>query len=232
MALRCAVFASGGGSNFQALLDRRTKGDLHVDFVLMIGNNSKAAAFDRARSNNIPALHLAPSHFDDEESYAQALTDALVEAKVELIVLAGYMKKFPSRIVKEYHNRIVNIHPALLPAFGGKGMYGINVHKAVLEYGAKVSGITVHFVDEEYDHGPVIMQAAVPVLDDDNVETLAARVLEAEHQNYWVAVEAIAQGQIRVIGREVVHTKLRIYPYEKSVPSMAAEKQSVYEKYK
>jgi len=201
--MRCAVFASGGGSNFGALLDRKVKGDLHVDFVLMIGNNSKAAAFDRANSNNIPALHLAPSHFHSEEEYAQTMMNALTEAKAELIVLAGYMKKLPSRIVKEYHNKIVNIHPGLLPAFGGKGMYGINVHKAVLEYGAKVSGVTVHFVDEEYDHGPVIMQKTVAVLDDDDAETLASRVLEAEHDTYWRALEAIALGQISVEGRRV-----------------------------
>jgi len=203
MALKCAVFASGGGTNFQALLDRKAAGDLHVEFVLMIGNNSKAAAFDRARSNNIPALHLAPSHFENEVHYAEAMTNALTKAKTELIVLAGYMKKLPSSIVKEYHNRIVNIHPALLPSFGGKGMYGINVHKAVLEYGAKVSGVTVHFVDEEYDQGPVITQAAVPVFDDDNVESLAARVLKAEHENYWQAIQTIAQGRISIQGRKV-----------------------------
>ena len=201
--MRCAVFASGGGSNFQALLDRKAKGDLHVDFVLMIGNNSKAAAFHRANSNNIPSLHIAPSHFHSEEEYTQAMMDALTKAKAELIVLAGYMKKLPSRIVKEYHNKIINIHPGLLPAFGGKGMYGINVHKAVLEYGAKVSGVTVHFVDEEYDHGPVIMQKTVNVLDGDDAETLAARVLEAEHDTYWQALETIALGRICVDGRRV-----------------------------
>jgi len=203
MAMRCAVFASGSGSNFQALLDRKATGDLHVDFVLMIGNNSKAAAFDRARSNNISSLHIAPSHFHSEEEYAQTMMDALTKAQTELIVLAGYMKKLPSRIVKEYHNKIVNIHPGLLPAFGGKGMYGINVHKAVLEYGAKVSGVTVHFVDEEYDHGPVIMQKTVDVLDDDDAEKLAVRVLEAEHDTYWRALQAIALERISVDGRRV-----------------------------
>jgi len=201
--MRCAVFASGGGSNFQALLDRKAKGDLSVEFVLMIGNNSKAAAFDRARSNNIPSLHIAPSHFHSEEEYAQAMIAALTEAQTEFIVLAGYMKMLPSRIVKEYRNKIINIHPGLLPAFGGKGMYGMNVHKAVLEYGAKISGVTVHFVDEEYDHGPVIMQKAVDVLDDDDAEALASRVLEAEHDTYWRALEDIALGRICVDGRRV-----------------------------
>ena len=202
--MRCAVFASGGGSNFQALLDRKAAGDLHVDFVLVIGNNSSAKAFDRARDHGINTLHIAPSHFCDEDAYAKRLADVLTDANAELIILAGYMKKLPSSIVKRYNNRIINIHPALLPAFGGKGMYGMNVHRAVLEYGAKLSGVTVHFVDEEYDHGPVILQKSVPVLDGDDEHTLAARVLEAEHGNYWRAVEAIASGGIRVDGRKVV----------------------------
>jgi phosphoribosylglycinamide formyltransferase-1 len=204
--MRCAVFASGGGSNFQALLDRRASGDLHVDFVLMIGNNSSAKAFGRARDNGIGTLHIAPSHFSDEDSYAKRLGDVLAEVNTELIVLAGYMKKLPSSIVKRYRNRIINVHPGLLPAFGGKGMYGINVHRAVIEYGAKLSGVTVHFVDEEYDQGPVILQKSVPVLDDDDENTLAARVLEAEHDCYWCAVEAAASGKIRVDGRKVVWT--------------------------
>ncbi|MDR3013215.1 MAG: phosphoribosylglycinamide formyltransferase [Chitinispirillales bacterium] len=202
--LRCTVFASGGGSNFQTLIDKKTSGDLHVDFVLMIGNNSGAKAFERARTNNIPTLHTAPSHFADEDLYAAYLISILKNVNTELIVLAGYMKKLPSLIINEYRNKIVNIHPALLPAFGGKGMYGINVHRAVIEYGAKVSGITVHFVDEEYDHGPVIMQKTVPVLDDDDESTLASRVLEAEHEYYWKAVQAIAQGNVRVEGRKVI----------------------------
>jgi len=203
--MRCAVFASGNGSNFQALLDRKSSGGLaHVDFVLMVGNNSKAGAFDRAKSHGIETLHIAPSHFQTEEAYAERLLSALKNAGVELIALAGYMKKLPSSIVGEYRNRILNIHPGLLPAFGGKGMYGANVHKAVIDYGAKVSGVTVHFVDDEYDHGPVILQKAVPVLDTDDDQTLAARVLEAEHENYWRAVEALAAGKIRIEGRRVI----------------------------
>jgi len=203
--MRCAVFASGNGSNFQTLLDRRASGDLiHADFVLMVGNNSKAGAFDRARAHGIPTLHIAPSRFPTEEAYAERLSSALKEAGVELITLAGYMKKLPPAIVALYRNRILNIHPALLPAFGGQGMYGSNVHKAVIDYGAKVSGVTVHFVDDEYDHGPVILQKAVPVLDDDNEQTLAARVLQAEHECYWQAVEAVAAGRIKIIERRVI----------------------------
>jgi formyltetrahydrofolate-dependent phosphoribosylglycinamide formyltransferase len=204
MPLRCVVFASGGGSNFQALLDRQAAGDLHVEFSLFIGNNSKAPAFERARSKNIPVRHCAPSHFPDEHSYIDRLLELFREHRVDLIVLAGYMKKLPYAVVRTYHHRIVNIHPGLLPAFGGKGLYGHHVHEAVLAYGAKVSGVTVHFVDEEYDHGPIILQETVPVLDDDTPETLASRVLTVEHASYWRAIEAIVQGRIRVEGRRAL----------------------------
>jgi phosphoribosylglycinamide formyltransferase-1 len=206
MQTKTTVFASGGGSNFQALIDRKSSGGLHVDFVLMVGNNSAAKAFDRAREHGIKTLHTAPSHFADEEAYAERLSSALKEAGTELIVLAGYMKKLPPSIVCEYRNRIVNIHPALLPAFGGKGMYGVNVHIAALDYGAKLTGVTAHFVDDEYDHGPVILQKAVPVMDDDDEHTLASRVLAAEHKYFWQAVEAVASGRVSVAGRRVVWT--------------------------
>jgi phosphoribosylglycinamide formyltransferase-1 len=204
MAVRCGVFASGGGSNFQALIDRHAAGDLHADFALLVGNNSGAAAFARARGSNIQAFHLAPSRFPDEGAYAARLLSLLNEHSVELVVLAGYMKKLPAAVVRAFHHRIVNIHPGLLPAFGGKGMYGHHVHEAVLAYGAKVSGVTVHFVDEEYDHGPVILQETVPVLDDDTPESLATRVLTVEHANYWRAIEAIGQGTLRIEGRRVL----------------------------
>lgn len=204
MALRCAVFASGGGSNFGALLDRKKSGDLHVDFVLFIGNNSAAPAFERARKHGVAAVHLAPSGFPDEESYAERLSALLREHRVELIILAGYMKKMPLQIVKDYRHRIVNIHPGLLPSFGGRGLFGIRVHEAVLAYGAKITGVTVHFVDEEYDHGPIILQRAVEVLDTDDPHTLAERVLKVEHASYWLAIEAIAQGRITVRNRRVI----------------------------
>jgi len=203
VALRCAIFASGGGSNFQALINRKESGDLHVDFVLMVGNNSTAGAFEKARKHNIPSVHLAPSHFKSPDDYQSRLLAVLQEYRVELIVLAGYMKMLPSEVVHLYHNRIVNIHPGLLPAFGGKGMYGSRVHQAVLDYGAKITGVTVHFVNEEYDEGPVICQAPVKVNDTDDCQTLAGRVLEVEHSTYWRAIEAIAKGVIRVEGRRV-----------------------------
>ncbi len=199
-----AVFASGGGSNFQALIDKKDEGKLHVNFAVLIGNNSKAKAFERARNHSIPTLHIAPGHFEDENEYTEKLLSELESRNIDLIVLAGYMKMIPRAMIQKYHNRIINIHPALLPSFGGVGMYGKRVHQAVLDYGAKVSGITVHFVDEEYDRGPIILQETAEVLDDDTAETLAERVLKIEHANYWRAVEAFAQGTIRVEGRKVI----------------------------
>ncbi len=201
--LKCAIFASGGGSNFQALIDRREAGDLHADLALLVGNNSAAPAFERARKHGIKALHLAMSQFPDEASYSTKLLSVLREHAIELIVLAGYMKKIPATVVAGYMNRIVNIHPALLPAFGGTGLYGEKVHQAVLDYGAKVSGITIHFVDEHYDHGPIICQKTVAVFDSDDAHSLAQRVLALEHGTYWKAVEAIARGALSVKGRRV-----------------------------
>jgi phosphoribosylglycinamide formyltransferase-1 len=204
--MRCAVFASGGGSNFQTLIDRQETGELHATLALLVGNNSSATAFDRARRHGIPTLHIAPSHFDSQQLYTERLLQELERHGIEIIALAGYMKMLPPELVERYRNRIVNIHPGLLPAFGGKGMYGKRVHEAVLAYGCKLTGVTVHFVDEEYDHGPVITQEPVPVLDEDTAETLAARVLRVEHAAFWRAVNALAQGSIRVEGRKVIGT--------------------------
>jgi len=202
--LNVAVFASGGGSNFQALIDKKEEGKLHVNFAVCVGNNSKAKAFERAANHGIPTLHIAPSHFKDENSYTEKLLSELESRNTGLIVLAGYMKMIPSEVTAKYHNRIINIHPALLPSFGGQGMYGKRVHQSVLDYGAKVTGITVHFVDEEYDKGPIILQETAPVLDGDDADSLAERVLKVEHGNYWRAVEAYARGTIQVEGRRVI----------------------------
>ncbi len=204
--MKIAVLASGGGSNFQTLIDKHKSGELPVEFALMIGNNSKAKAFERAQAYSIPTKHIAPTHFKTEETYVRSLLQLLEDAQVELIVLAGYMKMIPAEVIKKFRNKIVNIHPALLPAFGGQGMYGMNVHKAVVEYGAKVSGITVHFVDEEYDHGPVIYQDTISVLSEDGADEVAAKVLKVEHQSLWKVVRAIATKSIRVEGRRVVGT--------------------------
>jgi len=201
--IRCAVFASGGGSNFQTLIDRKNTGDLHAELSVLIVNNSGSGAVERANTDGIPVVHCPPSKFTDESVYRETLLRLLDDYRIELIVLAGYMKKIPVEVVRRYHHKIINIHPGLLPSFGGKGMYGGRVHRAVLEYGAKISGITIHFVDEEYDHGPVIFQETVPVKDDDTPDSLAERVLALEHASYWRVVEAIGRGRLHVEGRRV-----------------------------
>jgi phosphoribosylglycinamide formyltransferase-1 len=203
MGMRCAVFASGGGSNFQALIDKKEEGVLDVEFVLLIGNNSNAAAFDRAKKHGVASMHIAPAHFTSDELYTQKLLSLMEENKVELIILAGYMKKLPEELIARYKNRIINIHPGLLPAFGGQGMYGSRVHQAVIDHGAKVTGVTVHFVDEEYDKGPIIAQACVNVDDSDDAHTLGEKVLKVEHATYWRAVKAIAENRLTIQGRRV-----------------------------
>lgn len=201
--MNCAIFASGGGSNFQELINRKEAGDLHVNFALLICNNGSAFAFERARKHSIKSIHIAPSHFPDEKSYASKLLSIVRENEVDLIALAGYMKKIPTEVLAAFPNRIINIHPALLPAFGGKGLYGEKVHQAVLDYGAKVTGVTIHFVDEEYDQGPIIFQDTVKVLDSDDAHTLARRVLALEHASYWKVIQGIASGAISVKDRRV-----------------------------
>jgi len=202
--LRVAVFASGGGSNLKALIDAVAAGRLHADIVLVVSNKAEAGALQIARDHGIPARHLAREQFESDEAFNAALLDALRQHDVNFVALAGYLKKIDAGVVRAFKHRMLNIHPALLPSFGGKGMYGLNVHKAVLEYGCKVSGVTVHLVDEEYDSGPPVLQRCVPVEDDDTPETLAKRVLAVEHQVYAEALQLFAQNRVEVRGRKVV----------------------------
>jgi len=202
--MNIAVFASGRGSNLMAILNAIKEGKLNAKISLVISNNSNAGALEIAKANGIDALHISRKQFSSDEEYVQKILNELKSRNVELIVLAGYMKKIPSEIIKEYPNKILNIHPALLPAFGGQGMYGLNVHKAVIESGVKITGVTVHIVDEEYDHGPIVMQRAVEVRDDDTPETLAERVLKVEHEIYPQAIKLFVEGKIKVSGRKVI----------------------------
>jgi len=199
--INVCVFASGRGSNFQALLEQIDLGAVDARIVLVISNKSAAGALEIARSHNIAAMHLSDVHFPSEEEYVQRLMALLKEYQVQLIVLAGYLKKVPVAVIRRFQNRILNIHPALLPSFGGKGLYGHFVHEAVLEYGCKLSGATVHLVDAEYDTGAPILQKCVPVLEDDTPETLAARVLEIEHQILPEAVQLFACNRVVIRGR-------------------------------
>jgi len=180
--LKLAVFISGGGTNLQALIDARAGGSLKAEIKAVISNNSKAYGLERAKQAGIETFHISRIVYSDDKEYRQALLDVLEKFNIDLVVLAGYMKLLPSVIVKKYYGRIINIHPALLPKYGGKGMYGLKVHEAVLLSGDKFSGATVHMVDDRYDHGPILLQRRVLVELGDTAETLAARVLEIEHQ--------------------------------------------------
>ncbi|MDW8366619.1 MAG: phosphoribosylglycinamide formyltransferase [Abditibacteriales bacterium] len=199
-SIRLGVLVSGRGrgTNLQAILDACARGETKAQVVVVISTHPEAGAVERARRHNVEALIIDPKQFAAPEDYERELTQRLRERQVDLVCLAGYMRKLSPLFVDAWRNRILNIHPALLPAFGGQGMYGHHVHEAVIESGAKFSGATVHFVDEEYDHGPIVLQAVVPVFDDDTPDTLAARVLEQEHKLY-----PQAKGRLHIEGRRV-----------------------------
>lgn len=189
---RIAVFASGRGSNLEALL-AKLGGRPAAEVVLVVADREGSGALERARARGIAA---ALVRHDD----GSALLELLARYEVDWIVLAGYLRRVPSEVVARYGGRILNIHPALLPRFGGPGMYGERVHRAVIEAGETRSGATVHVVDEEYDRGPIVAQRFVPVEPGDTPESLAARVLEVEHELLPEVVEAAAEGRLRVEG--------------------------------
>lgn len=192
-AVRIAVLASGGGSNLQALLDRFNTGAVRSARVeLVIASRPEAGALRRAEAAGVGTRVVAPH--GDAGAHAATLLAVLEEARIELVVLAGYLHLVPAAVVERYRGRLLNIHPALLPAFGGAGMYGVRVHRAVLASGARVSGATVHQVDERYDEGAIVAQWPVPVLAGDTPESLAARVLRVEHLLLPAAVEALLAG--------------------------------------
>ena len=200
MTARIAVLASGGGSNLQAILDHaEALGDARAgEVALVVSNRPAAGALDRARGRAIPHAVLAA----DADG---ASLDALLRAHgVDLVALAGYLRIVPPAVTRRFAGRMLNVHPSLLPAFGGPGMYGRRVHEAVLAAGARVSGATVHFVDDRYDEGAIAAQWPVPVRDDDGAESLAARVLRVEHLLYPRAVQALAAGRLRLEGGRVV----------------------------
>ena len=189
---RLAVFASGNGTNLQAIFDFFDGPGAGVaEVALVVSDTRRAGALDRARARDIPAQHIHHADVD-------AIQALLASLHIDLIALAGYLKFVPGEITRAWRGRLLNVHPSLLPSFGGPGMYGLHVHAAVIAAGAMLTGPTVHFVDEQYDHGPNIMQAYVPVLPGDTPHTLAARVLEAEHEIYPRTIAAVAAGTIRL----------------------------------
>ena len=201
--LRVTAFASGRGSNILAIVKHIEAGAVNARIVGVISNNSQCGALQMARGRGIPAYHISRRQFETNEEFERHLLHVLAELETDLVILAGYMKMMPESVVRAYKNRMLNIHPALLPAFGGKGLYGRHVHEAVLEYGCKVSGVTVHLVDADYDTGAPVLQRCVPVRDDDTPTTLAERILKVEHEIYSEAIRLFAEGKIRIRGRRV-----------------------------
>ncbi|MCL6636078.1 MAG: phosphoribosylglycinamide formyltransferase [Peptococcaceae bacterium] len=196
--LRLGVLASGRGSNLQSIMDAADAGRIDAVVAVVISDNGGAYALERARQAGIPAAHVDPKAFSSKDEYERAIVDILKKHGAGLVCLAGYMRLVGRTMLKAFPNRILNIHPALLPSF--PGLHG---QQQAFDYGVKVSGCTVHFVDEGMDTGPIIIQAVVPVLDDDTADTLSARILEQEHRIYPEAVQLFARGRLKIEGRKV-----------------------------
>lgn len=191
---KIGVMASGGGSNFKAIIERIGEGDLEAQCKFLITNNGTCGAVEHAKEYGIPVYHISGKTHPDVAAYEAALLEVLDKYDVDLLILAGYMKALPACIVRRMENRILNIHPSLLPKYGGKGFWGIHVHEAVIAAHEKESGPTVHLVSEEIDQGKILAQVKVPVLEGDTPEVLAARVLEQEHNLYWKTIRDYATG--------------------------------------
>lgn len=194
--MNIAVFASHGGSDLQAIMDGCNEKQIQAQVKLVISNNADAMALERAKKAGVAAYHLSVKNFESEEQLAQAILQVLARNEIDMIFLAGYMRMLHVSVLEKYQNRVFNIHPALLPKFGGKGMYGMHVHRAVLAAGETESGVTIHRVNAEYDSGEIVAQTKVPVLQEDTPETLAARVLEREHSFLVEVIGQIAHGDI------------------------------------
>ena len=212
--LKLAVLVSGGGTNLQAIIDAISAGKItNACISVVISNNANAYALERARAHGIEALCISPKDFESREAFNQAFLDKLNSYNVDLVVLAGFLVVLPEMMIKEYTNRIVNIHPSLIPSFCGKGFYGLKVHEGVLARGVKVTGATVHFVDEGTDTGPIILQKAVEVEQGDTPEVLQRRVME---QAEWVilpnAIDLIATEKVSVEdGQQIIAKEKESY---------------------
>jgi phosphoribosylglycinamide formyltransferase 1 len=199
--LRVAVLLSGNGTTLQNLIDRIASGQLSAEIVLVVSSKVNAYGLERARRAGLPTRTFSRKEAGSVEAFGERIFGACREAGAGLVCLAGFLQLL--RVPDDFRGRVMNIHPALIPAFCGKGFYGRHVHEAVLEYGAKVTGCTVHFVDNEYDHGPVILQRLVPVHEDDTPDSLAQRVFEQECEAYPQAIQYFAEGRLKIEGRRV-----------------------------
>ncbi len=193
------VLASGRGSNFQSIIDSIESGFIKARIAVLISDNPEAYALERAKKHNIEAFVITPRDFPDRDLYYLHIAKELEDRGVELVILAGFMRVVGKPIIEMFPNRIMNIHPALLPSFPG-----LHAQKQAVDYGVKISGCTVHFVDEGVDTGPIIIQAAVPAYEDDTEETLSARILKQEHRIFPLSVKLFAEGRIKVEGRKVI----------------------------
>ncbi len=204
--MKIAVLVSGGGTNLQAIIDGINEGIItNTEICLVFSNNPKAYAIERAKKAGIPYVVKSPKEFEKREDFNEALLQVLLDAKPDLVVLAGCLVVIPEAVVKAFPNRIINIHPALIPSFCGTGYYGLKVHEKALERGVRVSGATVHFVDEGTDTGPIILQKPVMIRDDDTAETLQRRIMEqAEWKIMPMAIDLIANGKVKVVDHKVV----------------------------
>ncbi|HLJ93882.1 MAG TPA: phosphoribosylglycinamide formyltransferase [Gemmataceae bacterium] len=200
-SLRLAVLLSGSGTTLQNLLDHIADGRLSAKVVLVVSNRGDAFGLQRAQQASVSTAVVERKDFGSREEFSQDIFDRCRHARVDLVCLAGFLQLI--HIPEDFRGRVMNIHPSLIPAFCGKNYYGQHVHEAALEYGVKVSGCTVHFADNQYDHGPIILQRAVPVLDDDTPQTLAARVFAEECQVYPAAIRLFAEGKLQLEGRRV-----------------------------
>ena len=204
--LKIAVLVSGGGTNLQAIIDAIDNGTItNTEIKVVISNNKNAYALERARNHGIEALCISPKDYEDRAKFNEAFLERLNSYEVDLVVLAGFLVVIPEMMIKQYRNRIINIHPSLIPSFCGTGFYGLKVHEGVLSRGVKVTGATVHFVDEGTDTGPIILQKAVEVQQGDTPEVLQRRVME---QAEWVimpkAIDLIANGKVSVVDGHAV----------------------------
>lgn len=204
--MKIAVLVSGGGTNLQAIMDSMDRGEItNTTIEVVISNKKDAYALERAAKKGIANVCISPKDFKEREEFNQKLLDTLIEYKVDLIVLAGYLVILPEILVKHFENRIINIHPSLIPSFCGDGFYGLHVHEAVLARGNKVTGATVHFVDDGTDTGPIILQKAVEVKNGDTPEVLQRRVMEeAEWHILPKAIDLIANGKVKVEGKTAI----------------------------
>jgi phosphoribosylglycinamide formyltransferase-1 len=199
--LKVVVLISGGGTTLKNLIDKHQAGEVDLDFRLVISSNPKAGGLAHASNADIPTEVIRRKDFESPEQHSAAIFSRCEQVGADYVVMGGYLQHV--LIPSAFENRVLNTHPALIPSFCGKGFYGLRVHQAVLDYGAKLSGCTIHFVDNQYDHGPIILQKCVDVQSDDTAETLAARVFQAECDAYPNVLSMLANGQVQVNGRRV-----------------------------